>query len=355
MSHPQRIHRMNSILPVRLGMAYLVIFSHSWWAIFGRDSGEPLMMWTHGQMNFGALAVDAFFVLSGMLVTASWWRSRNFREYLMKRMLRIYPAFIVLILFQAFVLVPLLSENVAPIHLSGISNVLLFAVTLGGSGRESLPGFSAFPTNPFPAINASLWTIRPEFFCYLLLGLLGTIRALNYRGIRLGLFGISLLLFVLQPDWEWHEMIKGAVGTFYYWPRFLVFFFAGVVLHDLGPKLPSSTWVYCGLTLLLLASMRHPTLLRGTLPTVGACVLYRICYSDVLARISSWMPGDVSYGVYLYGFPCQQWLVATAGTHWNPYLFSLVAFTLTLVPAGLSWWWIEKPALNLRGRVAAKP
>ena len=37
------------------------------------------------------------------------------------------------------------------------------------------------------------------------------------------------------------------------------------------------------------------------------------------------------------------------------YLFPLVAFTLTLVPAGLSWWVDRKARIESSGPVAAKP
>ncbi|MBL9175595.1 MAG: acyltransferase [Verrucomicrobiales bacterium] len=345
---------MNSILLLRLLLAFLVIFSHSWWVPTGGDAGEPLMQWTRGQMNSGALAVDAFFVLSGLLVTASWYRSPHFSDYLMKRMLRIYPAFIVLCLFQAFILVPLLDKDTHPVQLRGIAEVHGFALSLGGFGRETLPGFPVFSDHPFPALNASLWTIRPEFLCYLFLGFLGAVHALNHRGIRLGLFGVSWLLYTLQPDWEWHDLIKGALGTFHYWPRFLVFFLAGVVLHDLGPAIPRSAGLRGCLAIALLASMRHPTMLRLALPTLGAALLYLACFSPLLTRLSSRLTGDLSYGVYLYGFPCQQLLVSATGTQWNPYLFTGAAFLLTLLPAALSWWWIEKPALALRNRIAAR-
>jgi peptidoglycan/LPS O-acetylase OafA/YrhL len=74
----------------------------------------------------------------------------------MKRILRIYPAFIVLCLVQAFVLVPLLDKDTPPIQLRGIAEVHCFALSLGGFGRETLPGFSVFSEYPFPVLNASL-------------------------------------------------------------------------------------------------------------------------------------------------------------------------------------------------------
>jgi peptidoglycan/LPS O-acetylase OafA/YrhL len=62
---------MNAILLLRHLKAFLVILSHTWWVLTGGDAAEQIMQWTHGEMNSGVLAVDFFFILSGMLVTAS--------------------------------------------------------------------------------------------------------------------------------------------------------------------------------------------------------------------------------------------------------------------------------------------
>ena len=55
--------------------------------------------------------------------------------------------------------------------------------------------------------------------------------------------------------------------------------------------------------------------------------------------------GDWSYGLYLYGFPVQQVLamfgLASAGIA----VFATASTVISLACAGLSWFWVEKPAL----------
>jgi peptidoglycan/LPS O-acetylase OafA/YrhL len=58
---------------------------------------------------------------------------------------------------------------------------------------------------------------------------------------------------------------------------------------------------------------------------------------------------DYSYGIYLYGFPIQQAVTALTGDHRSWYLDLLFVLPITFVVAALSWRFIEKPALRMRG------
>ena len=66
--------RENNLNAIRLLLAAGVIFSHSFPICYGRGGeakGEPLYILTHGQESFGSIAVNLFFFISGMLITAS--------------------------------------------------------------------------------------------------------------------------------------------------------------------------------------------------------------------------------------------------------------------------------------------
>jgi hypothetical protein len=60
--------------------------------IWGDPSREPIFWLTRGQLFGGSLGVDFFFLISGFLVTRSWFRSRGALDYLRRRATRIYPA-----------------------------------------------------------------------------------------------------------------------------------------------------------------------------------------------------------------------------------------------------------------------
>ena len=56
------------------------------------------------------------------------------------------------------------------------------------------------------------------------------------------------------------------------------------------------------------------------------------------------LPGDYSYGVYIYGFPVQQAINAMAPNH-TPLLNAVLSVPCTLVLGVISWHLIEKPCL----------
>src|SRR6516165_8068434 len=84
--------RENNIGLIRFVLAALVVFAHSY--IARSNQIDPLELVTHRQLNSGILAVDCFFILSGYLITASWYSSSCPCDYLKRRILRIYPGFL---------------------------------------------------------------------------------------------------------------------------------------------------------------------------------------------------------------------------------------------------------------------
>ncbi len=58
--------------------------------------------------------------------------------------------------------------------------------------------------------------------------------------------------------------------------------------------------------------------------------------------------GDYSYGVYIVAFPIQQMLVASIPSL-SPLAMIIFSFAITLPLAVLSWTYVEKPALRLKG------
>src|SRR4051794_11831245 len=94
--------RSNNFDFFRLAMATLVIYSHTFPLLYGSNQGiEPLARVTGGQLTFGALAVDVFFIISGFLITMSWQHSRGTFDFLKRRLRRIAPAYLCAMLLMA--------------------------------------------------------------------------------------------------------------------------------------------------------------------------------------------------------------------------------------------------------------
>ena len=87
--------RKNNLDFMRFFFAVMVIFSHSFILINGSNSTEPFWLGSNGQLTGGYLAVAFFFIVSEFLITQSWMNSSGIFSFFRKRILRIYPAFIV--------------------------------------------------------------------------------------------------------------------------------------------------------------------------------------------------------------------------------------------------------------------
>ena len=342
---------------LRLFWAVLVLFSHCFALRQGGNSREPLAVLTNGQTTFGSLAVDAFFVISGFLITQSWLRSKGIADYLRKRALRIYPGFLVAALFCAVIVGPLASDSVAAylhgFHLKVAARFVWSVLTL--SQLMLPPVFMHLPSHG--EINGSLWTIRYEFWCYLLVGALGMLGMLKRREAIAGLFLAVLLLHTAQ-EWSYpgigqgNDVLKAGLlhgleipllGNLDRWPRLLAFYLAGAVCFLYRERIPRSPRLAVASVLLLALCVRWG--LNAMLPLCGTYLLLYAAGSPHHIGKALTRRADLSYGIYLYAYPVQQLLIQYLGVQINPFVLFVLAVPTVAAIAWLSWILVEKPAL----------
>ncbi len=339
--------RKNNFDFLRFVLAASVALLHSYVLLSGSDAQEPISRLTHGQAS-GGTAVPFFFAISGFLVTQSWQRSRSALSYLKKRVLRLYPAFIVVSLFCALVVGPLGADNVANYfrHLDPLRFVAYMLLLVG----PYLPPI--FLHLPLPnAVDGSFWTLRYEFECYLLIVLLGWAGAVSRRGWVAALFVAVFALFMVQthtahrflPDREWHLLGNPAK-----WPGLLVYFVGGMALYLYRERIAYSRLAFAGCLGVLALCGFFGRGLNVVLPLAGVYALFYIAYSPRLRLQNFGRFGDFSYGVYLYSFPIQQLLIQYLGRGIAPLALFFLSLAITLCFAALSWRFVEKPCLRLK-------
>jgi peptidoglycan/LPS O-acetylase OafA/YrhL len=210
---------------LRLIFAFLVIVSHSFELIDGNRSREPLTR-LFGTLSFGELGVDGFFILSGYLIVQSFDRSPAVATYLLKRVLRIYPAFIVAYIVCLFIVAPLSGADMLALRGWGGVKAFLHLVKLD---QPWLP--NVFPGQPYPALDGSMWTIPYEFRCYLAvipLGLAGLFR----RPIAfVSVIGAAMLVAFLAHGVKVPSSVSHIVGDVPTATRLTGMFFTGSVLY----------------------------------------------------------------------------------------------------------------------------
>ena len=341
--------RSNNFDALRFLLATLVLFFHCFALLRGSDTHQLSVLERLASFG-GAIAVPFFFVISGYLVTQSWCRTPAPGVFLQKRLLRIYPGFLLAATLGAFVVGPLGTENLAAywhgFHwLKFLCYLPLLPADVVGPQMSLV-----FPNLPYAGlIDGSFWTLRYEFECYLLvlgLGLLGLYRRPGVVAILLGaLLLVTLENILSRSVWiPYHEY--PLVGNPARWLRLVLFFLSGMAFFLFRDHLPFSP-LFLGISLVLLASAFIFD--RWLDPVLAFFGTYALLYAAV-SPAWKWNHfaryGDFSYGVYLYGFPVQQVL----SFYWLPKLTPLslfcAAFPITLALALASWHLVEAPALR---------
>ena len=298
-----------------------------------------------------ALAVDVFFIASGFLVGRSLLVRGDLTDFVASRVLRIYPALIVLALLTAFVLGPIVTVLPWREYFS-IKAVYSFAILdsimlIPGYFRYQLPGvFTALDSHFGDTVNGSLWTLPWELWMYCSLIVLFKLRAFGVIPFGI-LVAIASLAFAMIPG-------AGFVYEHDAWiaVRFVAFFYSGVALYVFRQHVPLTPRTFAAVSAIFVLTWLltgEPVLMPQWL---GYAVLFLTYHPRlVVKRLSE--GADYSYGLYIFAYPVQQTLIWATGMK-SPALHIAASLTITLGLAMISWHWIEAPALRLKDRLRAR-
>lgn len=322
--------RRNGFDAVRLLAALTVIAGH---AVPLTGRGDPP---TVGGMPFFDIAVYVFFALSGCLVSTSWQRTPQVRRFLRHRVARIFPALVLVVLVTVCVIGPITTSVALEEYFRDtetwayLSNLVLLAA-------YHLPG--VFDANPIGTVNGSLWTLGPEFTCYLIVFAVGLVveRLAPSRGIRCAVYagiGTTMAAVPLLSGDEKSPLLA------------MVFFMVGAAVAALCRPTALPIWPALPLVVIWLTA--------GALSPVAGLISAWIAIPYAVLAIGSrplpglsavGRPGDASYGMYLWGFPVQQitWSLAPAmPLGWNIAVVGAASYGLGVA----SWHLVEKRALT---------
>jgi peptidoglycan/LPS O-acetylase OafA/YrhL len=351
----QALDASNGIGPgfntIRFAGAVAVLMTHGFDLTRTGVSAEPVRIISGGQVSFGGMGVYLLFFISGFLVTASFMRAKSMSEFALRRGMRLYPALIVVMLVTWLVLGPLVTTVPLPEYF----NDRLFSTffwNLALVGDFSLPG--VFETNRFPGVvNGSLWTLRYEVLCYVLLAACGAAGLLRHRWIVLVAALVVIPLGWLARGQQWYVFppfgmaLSDAL-------RLGAYFVAGTLIYLYRDVIPLDRRMAIGAAALMLIF-----LLCGGFhlffPVLGGYLAVYLGMQPALG-FSLLRTNDYSYGTYAYAMPVQQFVIFCAPALAVWWFNILLALPLTLLCAVLSWHLIEKPPLSLvRGWMRGDP
>lgn len=322
--------RDNGLNLLRLVLAALVVATH---VPPLAGTGDELRI---AQVSFGGLAVGGFFAVSGFLIA----RSRLHLPggfFAVRRLGRILPGYWLCLVVTAFVFAAEMgaarggwTPTAAMRYVVAGLPMVTWQPTVGGT----LAGA------PSPDdINGSLWTLPVELGCYLVLGLVLAIPFARDR-LRLttttalaGATGLSCLSALHNGNTNGYFGLAAA-------------FAAGAVLYAWQDRVVLDGRLALLAAVLFIAAVQTPaTTVLGSVPFAYVCLWLGAVCPRALRRIGS--RNDISYGVYLYGFPVRQTLVAFGVHRFGAVPFVLGSLGGAVLFAWISWLLVERPVNDL--------
>ncbi len=308
-------------VPLSKGIEYLS-FSDSWY--------EPIIL----------SRLPIFFALSGFLVMRSASRADSVLNFLAYRALRLLPALLLTVTFSILVIGALFTSLSLQEYMTQGETWRYFGNAFGFI-QFDLPG--VFESNPFPrSVNGSLWTLQLELYCYGILTFLLATKIIFSRPAFTSLVvaaSIFMTFFNLTTGW-------GAPGLHMPAPVLMYYFMIGALAYQWHFSMPYSRTLFItclGLSYILIPNRNFVFI--AALPLVYIMIFI----GSTQIRLPAILKGrDYSYGIYLFGFPIQQALVASISGLRDPLTLFFTSAPIAILFSIFSWRYIEKPALSLR-------
>lgn len=334
--------RHNNLDVFRLLAALMVIYGHA--PAFAVASGYTDIVARILHIDYsGSLAVKFFFMLSGLLVTASLMAKPLMTDFVVKRAARILPGLFVCLCATVFIVGPVFTSQSFIAYLGDSQtwhylthNIMLYQL------EWRLPG--VFDDSKY-GINGSLWTLPLEVCCYLFLAAFYFVGLWRYQWLS----NITLLVIVVLS---------------FFFPEKLTPLFANNKESNLLPGCFALGALFAVNQQFIMVNLRGAvalgllTLLLWSTPAQALLFYSFFFYSChyvsslrfVVERLK--LPADPSYGVYIYGFVIQQvfgHLFPNRGVVFNQLVSSVAALGLGF----LSWYYVEKPAMQAAKKLLA--
>lgn len=296
------------------------------------------------------MAVAGFFVISGFLITKSFYRSPSIKNYLLKRIRRIVPAYFFIVLTCAIGLSTISPySTIAYFTAADFWKYLLANLSFLNFIQPTLPG--VFAQNPEPFVNGALWTIKVELMLYLSVPICAyLIRKIAFKWLFVVLYVLSFgfiqwmnSLYYASGNDVYLILNRQVIGQFgFFASGILLLFYFDFFQKNIRYFFPIAAVVvvlYCTYTAVLL---------RFLFPFSFAIVIIGIAYNfRYLNNVAKY--GDISYGMYLFHYPIIQLVVASNFHQQHPINAFLLSLILVSVLSFASWHLLEKRFLKRRG------
>jgi len=321
---------------MRVVLAFMIVVWHTAIVSYGIEAQRSLILGPTRPM--WALLLPMFFALSGFLVSGSLERSRTIVGFLGLRVIRLFPALAVESLIAMMVIGPLFTKH-ALIQYFSDADLWAYMLNMFGIVHYYLPG--VFLDNPTPQVNAQLWTLPWELYCYIVISLFYILSL--YRSKLLFVAGCAAMqILVIVLIYTRTQVDEGTVRG----PVLVLAFLYGSLLYRFRDQIVWSLYLFAACFVIGSFLLYFPVInALAALPIAYATIYLGLLNPTRSSVVSS---GDYSYGIFLYGFPIQQAVSATLPGFRYWWLNLIISAPLVFLTAYVSWNFVEKKALLLR-------
>ncbi|OOQ61300.1 acyltransferase family protein [Mucilaginibacter pedocola] len=325
--------KINNFDLLRLLAATEVIFDH-----FYQHLQIPISH-TATKILYLFPGVPVFFVISGYLISASYERNSNLKNYIRNRALRIYPG------LWACIILTLIVFTITGVNFINKQTLAWLPTQL--LGFIYTPGFLA--DYGFGSYNGSLWTIPIELQFYIMLPicfLLAPKGKLN--GWFMALFVIFVGLALVYNLSHFNEKITKLL-RYTFIPHFYLFL-TGVIFQR--RRIYSSKFIYGKALYWIVPYVAFSMFFFDRIDAAYFTVIQYLFLAFTLLSMAYTLPtfadkllkkNDISYGMYIY-----HGMIITVVVELKlvPYFNLMYLIGGTVVMATLSWLFIEKPFIK---------
>lgn len=285
-----------------------------------------------------AVAVKAFFVVSGFLIFMSFERSATIASYAKKRIRRIYPAYFTVVMLCAICLIVISSKSHDNYFSFAWVKYVFANLTFLNFLQPTLPG--VFDSNKLAAVNGALWTLKIEVMFYLSVPLFVFLfRKYSHLPVLILAYCASVIYagFLAVVSERTGSGVYVELGR--QLPGQLSYFMAGAFFYYFLPLLERRIMYFlAGAVLILSANMFFPLPLLEPFALATIVVFFGLfLYVGSFGKY-----GDFSYGVYILHFPVIQLLLYSGWFRESPWFFLMAVILITTGSAITMWHLVEK-------------
>ena len=334
---PPLLKEDNNFDIIRYYLSLAVVLAH-----FSELSQTPRINFTSSYT-----AVGGFFILSGFLVFYSFLRQPDLKAYIARRVKRIFPPYMFIVVLCAFAGVFVSDYSFKEYFTSSqLYKYLAANCCFLNFLAPDLPG--VFTGNHVKVVNGSLWTMKVELMLYASVPLVYWLfKMYNKLAVLIGIYVLSLVYRIVlgymynNSHNEIYMIFQRQVfGQF-------LFFYSGVfVLFYFDYFQQYIRYIFPAALLLVITGGYNPVY-TYIQPACLACVILGFAYN---CRWFVWMRkyDNIAYDIYLFHFPIIQLVVSLGLVRYNYWLALAVILILTIGLSLFSWNRIEKPVLKSR-------